>query len=87
MKRKKSTSEPARERLDNVVAAVRRGDCGGCPNPPAGCNYLKKEIDLFMCITMVRSREVVSVEVCNWYKREIRYVLKVCRSLGYEPRW
>lgn len=78
----------AGDRRQAVSDALRKNTYGRCPAAPKGYSSLRKDIGIFMTLAMTPSGGYcVSMAVDSMSRREIRYLIKVCRALGYEPSW
>lgn len=77
----------AKQRMKRFIKAVESEEFGKCPKAPSGM-YVERLtvcIGVFAGIRVIEN--VVVVEVDEMSKPEIRYCLKVCRKLGFEPTW
>jgi hypothetical protein len=80
----------AKERADAFVDAVDSEEFGKCPNPPLGPNgshFEKLSYDMSEHVFLIPGSSSVEVSVSAMNKAEIRYCLKVCRKLGFKPKW
>lgn len=82
----------ARKRRKLFVEAVQEQTFGKCPKPPELKNGdlhddLSESITSFVIgLTDTKPKRVL-VGAEDMTKAEIRYCLKVCRELGFDPRW
>lgn len=87
----------ARARRDQFMKAVVEERFGKCPKPPlpagdSDCvEYEPLKIAIWEFVTVMPQFagqvSCVQVTVKDMTRAEIRYCLKVCRKLGFTPKW
>lgn len=80
----------AKERKARFIKAMQNREFGRCPPTPKAWLGFKgaKLADVILHGTMCRrDKVVVNVSGMDLYDYEIKYLLMVCRKLGFTPEW
>jgi len=82
-----TTEESTQLRARTFIAAVKDHRFGRCPKPVSHMPPLDRIIQ--MMVLWEPGNTVVKFNPCRYFvsKREMKYVIKVCKRLGYTPKW